>query len=325
MGASTRLSRVFDRARQDEITFTDQDKFIIFSDQHRGKNDWGDDFAHNQFLFFHALNTYYQDGWTYIENGDGDELAENWNFRPIYNAHSNIFWAMKRFHDAGRLIMIYGNHDILRRYPGVVRRSLYETYDHRRGEEVSLFRGIQLHDAIVLKHQETGKRLFITHGHQADFSNYWFSWLGVLLLPIWKGVFQKMLGWRDPTSPAQNNWKKTRVEDNMLRWAKEHAQVLIAGHTHRPWHPNPGQPPYFNAGSCVHPRAITGIEIQNGTIALVKWWLNTKPKESSGGYEYSRLDRDVYLDRQLIMTDRDGNPTQPIKLVDLVFPLPGGD
>ena len=322
MSASDRLSRVFARAEKNQITFTNQDKFIIFSDVHRGKNDWGDDFAHNQLLFFHALNAYYEDGWTYIENGDGDELSENWSFKPIQKAHSHIFWAMKQFHDAGRLIMIYGNHDIMRRYPGVVKRSLYHYYDHRRGKNVSLFRGVRLHDGIVLNHQETGKQLFITHGHQADFFNTYFVWLGMLLLPIWKAVFQKLLGWPDPTSPAQNRWKKTRIEDNMIRWSEENDQILLAGHTHRPWHPLPGEAPYFNSGSCIHPRAITGIEIQNGTIALVKWWLNTAPLGSAIGGEYNRLDRSVYLDRQLIMTDRNGNPIEPIKLVDLVYPMP---
>jgi hypothetical protein len=28
----------------------------------------------------------------------------------------------------------------------------------------------------------------------------------------------------------------------------------------------------FNDGSCVHPRSITGLEIENGRIALIKWY-----------------------------------------------------
>ena len=322
MGASERLTRVFTRAEKNQITFTNEDKFIIFSDQHRGKNDWGDDFAHNQLLFYHALNTYYEDGWTYIENGDGDELSENWSFRPIHRAHSHIFWTMKQFHDAGRFIMLYGNHDNVRRYSSVVKRQLYYYSDHRQGVRDSLFWGVRLHDGIVLKHQETGKKIFITHGHQADFFNTYFVWLGILLLPFWKSVFQKLLGWPDPTSPAQNRYKKTRIEDNLIRWAEENDQITITGHTHRPWHPLPGEAPYFNSGSCVHPRAITGIEIQNGTIALVKWWLNTRPTQSDGVEEYKRLDRELYLDREVIMTDKSGYPIKPIRLVDLVFPLP---
>lgn len=322
MGASRRLTKAFEKAEKNEILFTNQDKFIIFSDQHRGKNDWGDDFAHNQLLFFHALTSYYEDGFTYIENGDGDELSENWIFRNIRRAHSHIFWLMKRFHNEGRLIMIHGNHDMVRRYPSVVRRTLYKYYDDREGKEVSLFHGVRMQEGIVLKHQETGKKIFVVHGHQADFFNTYFWWLGVLTLPLWKSIFQKILGWRDPTSPAQNRWKKNKVEQSLMQWAEENDQIIICGHTHRSWHPVAGDPPYFNDGSCVHPRAITGIEIQNGTIALVKWWLNTKRSASQESGEYTRMDRTLYLDRRLLMTDQTGNPMPPIKLEDLVYPIP---
>lgn len=317
MGASERLTRAFEKAEKNEIIFTNEDKFILFSDQHRGKNDWGDDFAKNQLLFFHALTSYYEDGFTYIENGDGDELSENWVFRNIRKAHSHVFWLMRMFHREGRLIMLYGNHDMARRYPSVVRRQLHTYYEDREDKRVDLFKDIQLHEGIVLTHQETGKKIFIVHGHQADFFNTYFWWLGVLFLPVWKSIFQKVLGWRDPTSPAQNRWKKNKVEDHIIRWAGEHNQIIIAGHTHRSWHPLPGEAPYFNDGSCVHPRAITGIEIQNGTLALVKWWLNTKRSIDPDAGEFSRMDRTVYVDRRLIMTDKSGNPIAPIRLEDL--------
>ncbi|MEC7265082.1 MAG: serine/threonine protein phosphatase, partial [Bacteroidota bacterium] len=51
----------------------------------------------------------------------------------------------------------------------------------------------------------------------------------------------------------------------------------IVGHTHRPRFPEPGEIPLFNDGSCVHPRSITGIEIENGEISLIKWHIATKP------------------------------------------------
>jgi hypothetical protein len=47
--------------------------------------------------------------------------------------------------------------------------------------------------------------------------------------------------------------------------------MLIAGHTHRPHFPSKGALPYFNVGSCVHPRSITGIEIVREAIHLVEW------------------------------------------------------
>jgi predicted phosphodiesterase len=47
------------------------------------------------------------------------------------------------------------------------------------------------------------------------------------------------------------------------------------GHTHRPRFPEPGDIAFFNDGSCVHPRSITGIEIEDGTISLIKWQIVT--------------------------------------------------
>lgn len=44
----------------------------------------------------------------------------------------------------------------------------------------------------------------------------------------------------------------------------------MTGHTHRPMLGDKNTR-YFNTGSCVHPRCITCIEIENGEISLVKW------------------------------------------------------
>ena len=37
---------------------------------------------------------------------------------------------------------------------------------------------------------------------------------------------------------------------------------------------------YFNSGSCIHPAAITAIEIECGCISLVKWSIMTKEDNS---------------------------------------------
>jgi len=62
----------------------------------------------------------------------------------------------------------------------------------------------------------------------------------------------------------------------------ENKQMLIAGHTQRSVFPVPGKAPYFNTGSCVHPRCIVGIEINNGSITLVKWYVNVKQANDDG-------------------------------------------
>jgi hypothetical protein len=91
---------------------------------------------------------------------------------------------------------------------------------------------------------------------------------------LWKPA--EFLGVQDPTRAAKNNRVRRRVEKSLSRWAENNGKILIAGHTHRPVFPMPGQSLYFNDGSCVHPRCITAIEIKDGGITLVKWSRKTR-------------------------------------------------
>ena len=49
-------------------------KFIIFSDQHKGNRDWADDFTNNETNYLAALNYYHDLGYNYINLGDAEEL-----------------------------------------------------------------------------------------------------------------------------------------------------------------------------------------------------------------------------------------------------------
>jgi predicted phosphodiesterase len=272
MSVDKRLTEVF-RSSQ-EIPFDDGSKFILFSDCHRGDNSWADDFAGNQNLFFFALQHYFDNGFTYIEIGDGDELYENKRFSIIREAHSNVFWLMREFYNKGRFIMIHGNHDMERSDPMVVAKTLNRYSDHGRakGKEEPLFEGIRVHGGLVLKHDPTGGKIFLAHGHQGDgindrrwkFGRFWVRY-------IWK-PFQ-LFGFNDPTRPAKNYRRRSKLEEKIQAWVEKNHQPAIFGHTHRPYFASEGQPPYFNDGSCVHPRCITGIEIDRGNIQLIKWWL----------------------------------------------------
>ncbi|MBU0497405.1 MAG: serine/threonine protein phosphatase, partial [Candidatus Thermoplasmatota archaeon] len=107
MSVEKRLSEVFQKSQT--LLFDETSKFIFFSDCHRGDNSWADDFAHNEKLFFHALNYYFDQGFTYVELGDGDELWENKNFSEIREAHSHVFWLLHKFYDAKRFYLLFGN------------------------------------------------------------------------------------------------------------------------------------------------------------------------------------------------------------------------
>jgi UDP-2,3-diacylglucosamine pyrophosphatase LpxH len=274
MSIYSRLTEVHQQARQRPIPFDDSSKLILFSDCHRGDNSWADEFARNQTLYFFALEYYYDRGFTYIELGDGDELYKNRDFSEIRYAHSHVFWLLKQFYDSQprRFYLIHGNHDMERADPQTVVRTLYHYNDERTGKILPLFEGLQVHEGLVLSHTPTGGEIFLVHGHQGDPLNDRFWKVGRFLSgTLWRPL--QLFGITEPTSPARNFKKRDVVEAQIQDWIQGTCRPLIFGHTHKPSFAKKGEPPYFNTGSCVHPRCITGIEIEQGGIALVKWWL----------------------------------------------------
>ena len=269
MSSETRLDRVYNHAKR--ISFDDTSKFILFSDCHRGDNSFADDFANNRNIYFHALKQYYAEGFQYIELGDGDELWENLSFEPILQAHKNVYEVLRLYFIQKRLHMIWGNHDMVYKNPDFVKANLYTYFDERTGTDKPLFPNITYHEGLILKHEETAQEIFLTHGHQADWWNYLFwKWSRFMVRILWKPL--NVMGIADPTSPAKNYKELIKVERRIKKWiiSKNHL-LTITGHTHRPRFPSPGDIPFFNDGSCVHPRCITGIEIENGSVSLIKW------------------------------------------------------
>ena len=274
MSSDNRLNNAYKKAQI--IAFDDSSKFILFSDCHRGDNSFADEFANNRNIYYHALRHYFNNGFQYCELGDGDELWENLTFEPIFEAHKNIYLLMKRFHEENRLHMIYGNHDMVYRKPEYVKKNLYTYFEPKDEKQAALLDKLQFHEAIVLKHTKNGQELFLTHGHQADFMNY-HGWRfnRFLVRILWKPL--QVWGIADPTSPARNNRELIKVEKRIKKWIlRNKLKITVMGHTHRPRFPEPGDIPLFNDGSCVHPRSITGIEIENGLISLIKWQIATK-------------------------------------------------
>lgn len=277
MSSQTRLDRAYKEAKR--IPFDTNSKIILFSDCHRGDSSFADDFANNRNIYFHALQTYYKENFTYIEIGDGDELWENMFFKDVFEANKNVYLLLQKFHFENKLHFIYGNHDMVYRNENIIKKN-YDTYfDTRLGTDVPFMPNLEFHEAIVLENKDNNNQeLFLTHGHQADFMNY-VGWKinRFLVRVLWKPL--QVWGIKDPTSPAKNYIELIKVERRIKKWiAYNKNKITITGHTHRPRFPSPSENAlhYFNDGSCVHPRSITGIEIAEGTIALIKWFIDTK-------------------------------------------------
>lgn len=263
-----KLNDVYKKAKR--IKFNDRSKFIFFSDIHRGDNSLADEFAHNQNIYYYALNHYLEEGYTYIELGDGDEMWEHSHFKHLVNAHSDVYLLLKEFYDDDRFIMLYGNHNMIFKHDFFVKRELYKFFDEYEEEKRPLYPGIEVEEAVILEHEDTGGEILLTHGHQGDFINDQI-WFLTMLISRYFWRLLHIIGFQNPASPAKNRHKRHKIEKNYSKWIREHEVMMIIGHTHRPKFPKDGEESYFNPGCCVHPRNITGIEIENGMITLVDW------------------------------------------------------
>lgn len=305
-----------------------ESKFILFSDAHRGDGSGADDFAANSQLFKCALDHYYAEGYTLIELGDSEELLENKQFDQIYISHTAIYDRLARFHQSdGRYIKLWGNHDDL--------------WQRRQQLLQHLFPGIVVYEAAVID-----RHILLWHGHRADpkCRGWWAEWTRVALRKFWYGMQQ--MGMRDPTRAAENPGRCDAVDKVLFEWTRTgdsemgrmdecfpelRIDTIIAGHTHRPvfqnlsltdkWYVEKGRSTpgtmrrnrrdsaYFNTGSCVHPRCITGIELTGAGdemhISLIKW--STEPireTESAEGVFYPLAIRRTVLESALLQSGR---------------------
>lgn len=252
------------------ITFDDNSKLVFFSDCHRGDGSKADSFVKNRDVYLHALNSYYSNDFTYIEVGDGDELWENDRFSALINSHLEVYLLLQKFHMDKRLYMIWGNHDIFKSCKAYVRNTLYRYYNPEMQAYRPLFENIKIHEGLVLKHSSNSYRLFAVHGHQGDIlSDVLWPFSCFMIRYFWR--FFKMARYRSSLNQIRNRERLRIIEGNMRQWSKSNDLMVIAGHTHNPAFPKPGEIPYFNDGCCVNKGHITCIEIQKGEISLVRW------------------------------------------------------
>jgi UDP-2,3-diacylglucosamine pyrophosphatase LpxH len=247
--AHDRLNQVYQNAPL--IPFDDSDRFIFFSDCHRGDGSPADDFLPNKALFLHALNHYHEQGFTYVEVGDGDECWKFHDFGAIRRAHADVFHLFHQLYAGRRLYLIAGNHDT------------------RNGRFHGLCKdGIPTHEGIRLIHWQTGQEILVVHGHQADFTSaYWHRLSSAIVCHFWR---------RFASLPklSSGDWscaQSIRIEQHLIAWAQTYRHSLICGHTHLPRFAASGQPAYFNTGDCFTPNRLTGLELCGGVLAPVRW------------------------------------------------------
>ncbi len=265
------------------------EKFIIFSDHHKGNKSPGDDFASNEKNYLAALDYYFSNQFHYINLGDSEEL---WKYTPeeVISKNVTALQSEARFHSQKKYYKTFGNHDLTWKDKLEVEKWFKNIFNLP----------LPVWEGILLKTKISDKPLsiFLTHGHQGDKlsdNNALSTWL---VSHIWRPL-QRYLA-LNVNTPAKDFELRDRHNIIMYEWSSNKQNlVLITGHTHKPVfaaglysdHPNNRineskieksanrtklRPTYFNSGCCCYNDGdITGIEIGNGKISLVKWhWDN---------------------------------------------------
>jgi predicted phosphodiesterase len=299
---SKKLKRLYVNAENQRI--------IIFSDEHRGVRDGSDDFAICEKSYLAALKYYDSKKFYFVNLGDCEELWENTMF-GIAKFNQTVYQCEKLFIEREAYCKVFGNHDLFWDNDPLTDVWLKKIY----GSALPIFTGV----LIQINFSETETLdIFCTHGHQGDkqsdgnvFSKWFVSY-------IW-GPLQNFLE-ININSPSTNDNLKTLHNMYMYDWsAGQKKTVLVTGHTHQPVFNSlthlerlyqrlekartlndldalnkiemeiprrkreydfvnhsfdKMRPSYFNSGCCCFDDGtITGIEISDGFIRLIKWTL----------------------------------------------------
>jgi predicted phosphodiesterase len=294
-----------------------KDRFIIFSDQHKGAKNGSDDFAFCERNYLTALQYYNESGYHFISLGDSEELWEN-GIAGVRKNNVSSFEKEKLFLNRKAFTKVFGNHDLEWDNSPLAPFELHSIY----GEKVPVYEAVILR-TVVNSHPFD---IFLTHGHQGDQLSDG-SWLSKWFVATIWAPLQAYLA-INPNTPANLDSLKTQHNAYMYEWISSHKNMLlITGHTHQPVFqsmthlerlyrslasaketnniaeiqkirqeililkyteenaPNFAgyKPVYFNCGCCCFfDGDITGIEIANGKIKLIKWeYANDSEKTST--------------------------------------------
>lgn len=205
----------------------DTDRYIILSDLHRGIRNASDDFRQNESAYNAALAYYFRVGHTLILLGDAEEL---WQERPeaVLAAYRRSIELEARFHQAGRYVRIWGNHDDHWQFEDRVEEMLAPRY----GDPP-----LEVYEALLLEATEGDTslgELLCVHGHQGDRkSNRWSWFTRYVIRFLWRPV-QRLLKVSKNT-PARDWYLENGLHRALYAWAERQQDlILITGHVHTP-------------------------------------------------------------------------------------------
>lgn len=229
----TALNEAFQRAVEQEqsegqmVLDIQKARLIIFSDHHKGNRDGADDFQICERAYNAALAYYDRLKYTLLVMGDVEELWEEWP-QVVLKAYPHTLELEGKFHQEGRYLRFWGNHDDAWSHADLVEKWLVPALG---GLPVQVRETLILH---VRDGEEELGRLFLVHGHQgtldsdriAPFSKFFVRYL-------WRPL-QRLIR-VSLNTPAKDFELRYAHDSAMYLWSETQDKVvLIAGHTHRP-------------------------------------------------------------------------------------------
>lgn len=297
------LNRAYKKAEHVPIDL-EQSPWVFFSDHHRGVRDEADDFQRCEKSYLAALQYYEESGYNLGLLGDVEELWEN-SAREVIQQYPKVLKAEKKFHERNALVRIWGNHDDYWREKPIFQAYFSKLFPKMKVHEALVLecrtRGEHLGNVVLLHgHQGSlSSERFATISR--FFVRYFWRWFqkvsGFKLSTPAKNLQLKsktdleMYHWmvqkpkhvllcghtHQPVFMSDTfidrikaELKKDISDDERVKWEME-----LAKHADQQTPLNSGGgflPCYFNTGCCSFSDGdITGIEIFQGKIRLVKW------------------------------------------------------
>lgn len=299
-------------------------KYIVLSDQHKGARDAADDFLACEKNYVAALDYYFKNNFTLVGLGDCEELWENKPIDVLRSYRDDLLMELNFLKD-DRFVKIFGNHDLewsfkvpqslflkkrygkqLRIYEGLLLNmeynnevfSIFMAHGHQGDQrsdgnafskwfvaaiwtpvqrflEIKTntlsdnFELVDKHNIMMYEWSAEQKNLLFISGHTHK--------------PVFASLdhIERINVALEQAKSNNDVELVTKLEAELAKRKEEYAG--------KQFHKTMAIPSYFNSGCCCFSDGdITGIEIENGEIRLVKW-KETDHKPQRLVLEYSSL------------------------------------
>jgi predicted phosphodiesterase len=293
-------------------------RIIILSDQHRGARDGSDDFAVCENSYLTALEYYNQEKFFYVNLGDCEELWENSLF-TIVKYNEDVFEREKLFIDRDAYCKIFGNHDlfwdndplvpvwlkkiygtVIKIYTGILIRvdfgpekflDIFCTHGHQGDKQsdgnafskwfvsyvwgpLQKFLQINTNDPSANDNLKTLHNIYMYDWSAAQNNTVLIT--GHTHQPVFNSLthLERLYEQLKKARTLNDADAQKKIEAEIPRRKREYDFVNKSFDLMRPT--------YFNSGCCCfEDGTITGIEISDGSIRLIKWSLINGKAERS--------------------------------------------